>query len=885
MKKRIKIAVGIIGVIFINLFVLCLTGIKAEAAKEKARHIHIVFDNSTSMVKDKNQDMANATYALQVLLAMLGENDTAVIYRVSDYQNALGGAEISNSKCSDTELIDNTVSPKDVVEKKLNVAGARNTFFTTVMTAIEELKYDADDEEKWLVVLSDGKYEDWDPENYVEIVEDDIVDSVMATFMDEKYQDINIIHYSFQENIFYKKQQKILRGEVRELKSKITGKVQISDVHKDNLEKNVTFYPQESSGIDRGVEMLEIMIEIGNQIFNRQMLKYVRDEEGCSFEIEFPVKEIMIFYQYKNNGEGKNVDISDIEVDFPYADRKSVNVNTINELKINGYEADAIYSGSIITYNELGNKGILEEGTYNIQFEDSKINTLKIYYEPAIDVGVVLENQKNGQIYEVLRGMDNIKIPSGNYAIVPKLFHPVTGEKIKEQLSICEGTDYVTHIVNTENAINETVDSGNWEGKLNEGSYQISVIANIFTGLSIDTEVLIEVVESFENLEATIESPKMGINFEKENEMGNSLSLKILNDGKPLADEYKDNIEISLLDEENSYYKFNVKESSDGWILWPIKNQTNHGVDQRPNGWKMVRLQISLVENGEEIKSIETEKKVFYYGNLFVINFEASWGDKIDFWDYLLGRIGNYFPIYFLTIEPMISGEEVNWEEIDARNLNPEISGDEKSLFQIYISEDRTGWNVVPQMSLMELVTSHSLRTGMQEIIVDAQMTRYEQTNRGEKAIAIGMDVSLAEIIIYIIIVVVLIYLFINAMIKKMKRYGMNGVKGYVEILRTRKIILPIKISKRILFNLFMPGRNSFRVYLNEIKGGRNKKIVFVCKQGGICSVANMRECLAFSKIRINGLPLQEESLYDLEKGLRIVVEKDPDKIIVVSKK
>ena len=883
MAKRIKIAAGIMGIIIINLFVFCLMGVKAEAAEENAKHIHIVFDNSISMVQGKNQDMANATYALQVLLGMLGENDTAVIYRVSDYQKALKETEMSNSSCSNSISINSENSPKDVVESKLNIKRADNTFFTTVVNAIEELKYDTTDAEKWLVVLSDGKYEDWAINYYVKNVTDDIVDSVMETFMNEEYEDINIIHYSFQENLFYRKQQEILRGEVKELKSNITENVKISEVQKEHLKKNVTYYPQESSGGDRGVEMLEIMIEIGNQIFNRQMLEAVRQEDGCSFKINFPVKEIMVFYQYQNNGE--SVDTSDIEVDFLYGDYKSVGVETIKELEVEGYTADTIYSGRIITYNELGKTGILDEGTYNIQINDAKINTLKIYYEPEVNVGVVLENQGNGQVYEVLEGTDNIKVPSGNYIIVPKLFHPVTGEEIDEQLSICKGAEYTTHIMSTENNINETMDSGNWKGRLDKGNYKILAVANIFPGLSDDIDVQIEVTESFENLKATLESPQGGINIEKENEEGNSLSLKIFNDGKLLADEYKDNIEIFLLDEEDSYYKFRIIESNDGWTLWPIKNTKNYGVDQRPNGWKMVRLQISLVENGEEIKNIEAEKKIFYYGNPFVINFETNWGDKLGFWDYWIGRIGNYLPIYFLSIEPVINGEKVNWEEIDERKLTPEIGGDEQSLFQIYISEDGTKWNVVPQISFIELLTSHSKRTGKQEVNVDAEMTRYEQTNWGEKVVEIGMDISLLEIVIYIIITVILVYWFINGMVKKIKRYGLHGIKGYVEISRTRKITLPLKISKRTWFNLFMPGRNSFKVYLNEIKGGRNKKIVFICKQGGICSVANLRECLAFSMIRINGLPLQEGSLYDLEKELRIVVEKDPDKVIVVSKK
>lgn len=881
MKKGLKTAAGIIGIIIINLFVFCLAGVKAEAAEENAKHIHIVFDNSKSMVLNDNQDMANATYALQVLLGMLGENDTAVIYRVSDYQNALMETGVSDSSCSNSILINSENSPKAVVESDLNGNVAKYTFFTTVMNAIEELKHDTIDAEKWLIVLTDGKYEDWDENYNVEDVTGDIVDSVMGTFMSEEYKDINIIHYSFQENLFYSKQQKILSKEVTTLNSNIKGNIEISQAHRDNLKQNVTYYPQESSGSDRGVEMLEIMIEIGNRIFNRQVLEHVRKEESYSFEINFPIKEIMIFYQYEKDSENN----SDIEVDFQYSNHKSVDVETIEGLKVEDYTAKTIYSGRIITYDELGETGILDEGTYNIEIKDTSINTLKIYYEPEVNVGVALENQGNGQVYEIFEGTDNIKVPSGDYVVVPKLFHPITKERIDEQLSICEGTDYTTHIVSTENGINEIVDSGNWKGRLDKGSYQISAVANIFPGLSNDMDVQIEVTESFENMKAVLEAPEGGINIEKENEAGNSLSLKIFNNGKPLADEYKDNIEITLLDVENSYYKFGIKESNGGWILWPSKNIRNHGVDQSPSGWKTVRLQVSLIEDGEELKSIEVDEKIHYYGNPFVINFETNWGDEIGFVEYWIGRIGYYVPIYFLTIEPVINGEKINWEEIEARRLIPEISGDEQSLFQIYISDDGTKWNVVPQISFVELLTSHLMRTGRQEVNVDAELTRYEQTNRGEKAVIIGMDVSLLEIIIYIVIAVILAYWFINGMVKKVKRYGLNGLKGYVEISRTRKIILPLKISKRILFNLFVPGSNSFKVYLNEIKGGRNKKIVFICKPGGICSVANMGECLSFSKMRINGLPLQEGSLYDLEKELRIVVERDPDKVIVVSKK
>ena len=54
-------------------------GLSVEAVQQTPKHIHIVLDNSVSMVGDGNTDLANAAYALQVLLAMLDKEDTVSI--------------------------------------------------------------------------------------------------------------------------------------------------------------------------------------------------------------------------------------------------------------------------------------------------------------------------------------------------------------------------------------------------------------------------------------------------------------------------------------------------------------------------------------------------------------------------------------------------------------------------------------------------------------------------------------------------------------------------------------------------------------------------------------------------------------------------------------
>lgn len=861
----------IISVTSMCLLLFMLFNIKAEAMGEE-RHIHIVFDNSASMVGSTNTDMANATYALQILLGMLDEEDTAVIYPVSKYQTPWTGQQEIDSKCKSSQIINNLDSVQEMIKKSIGERLALNTYFTTVMYAIEELRNENSSAEKWLVVLSDGEYEDWDEDHEVQNVTQDIIDHVLTTFMDEKYKDINIIHYSFKENRYYLSQKEIQKDFI-------------------GMNNNITFYPKEES--DDGIEMLDIMIQIGNQIFERKELMRSENVGKYEFTTDVPIKRLIVLSQNRTNlsVNDKINEIGGMKFKTNVGEPENeLDVNTLTDMnfyyiedgekKIPQYNTDLYYNGKVVIYNNFENNGLLPPGEYYIQTSGEEVDALHIYYEPEIEIGFIFKNIKTGEEQIIWDKEKEIFLTSGEYEISIELFDSINETNISEDSDIKEDVKYWFKISNEEGRVLVDEETEVWRGSLESGSYVFKADADVFPGLSPSIELQLEVSESFENVKAKLEFPEKGINIEENVNEENVLRLKIYNGEELLSEKYRDDIIITQQNSEDSFYVYRIEKKEGEWLLWPEKNTKNNVKDQEPSGRKELKLQIKYQKDNNEIILDTLNSNIFYYGNTFEIGFQTSWGEKIDFREYISGRFFNG-----LFIQPVINNEEINWKEIKSRELSPRISGDENSTFQVKLSEDETKWIVTPQVKINELLSLEARGKSSEKVNVNAIITRYEQREENGDEVNIDMQVSKVSVVFCILCFVFSIYCVFNILIKWIRGVGVGKIDGYIEFSGIRKRCLAIKIRKGILYNLIMPGKSIFKVYLNEITGGRGKKIIFCCRAGGVCTVKNIRECNAFSKMRINGIPMEENNIYDLEKELRIVVERDQRKVIVVYKK
>lgn len=857
-KRKGNKTLRILIMIFICILVSACGSLPAEAAQETSKHIHIVLDNSVSMVLDGNQDLANATYALQVLLAMLNKEDTASIYPVSQYEVKWRDEKIDFGSCKQNPKcvhVPGSLSEERIREKVVDSVGDKYgelTFFSTVMNALGELKNEETMGEKWLVVLTDGEYEDWGWGNDGKEIEPSDVNKRLSN---EIYNDINIVHYSFSKSIY----NDTLRTKNEE--------------HNIN---NITYYPDVTqAGEDN--EMLDVMIHVGNQIFAREALETVQTGNTYSFSLEAPAKSLIVFAQREATNDASS-DSIEIKPNFTVGDDRETKVETISDLKIHGtdkreYKVGTKAQGNLVVYDNFRNKGLLEAGDYSVMVEGGA-QFLEVYYEPEIGIRLVLEQQaEDGNVYTAPGEEDTVQFFDGEYRISVELYDPISGDALEQNGKLASGTDYELSIVRTDGAEGKiTAAEKSWTGELEKGTYSIAATADIFTGLSKTVETRVEVLDSLKGISAELVAPEGGINMEQLGEEENTLMIKMYNHGELLQEDYMECAELKELDMEASYYSFREERIEGGWRLWPELNTRNRGTDDNPVGWKNAKFEIGLKVGELERAPIELEEQIYYHGSPFTVNFQTNWGEEIGLWDY-------FRPLY---IEPLVNGENVNWNVVEVLDSSPSEIKDEQHDFIISAADNQRRWRVIPRASFWNLLTDKEQRESTQMVDIYMSMARYEQEGQGDKSIIIQMDISLEGLVCIIIVVSVLIYILVVQILNFLRRVHYRGLRVTVEFQKEPLISFSGKITKFSLYNFFVPGKARIKVYLNEIVGAEGKKIVFGCRAGGVCAIKNFRECQSVSRMRINDLPVSENSMYDTDKEIRIVFERDPDKTIIV---
>ena len=87
-------------------------GLMFEALAENvvpSRTIHLVYDDSGSMIKDEDgvyvDTWCQAKYAMEVVAAMLGDKDTLRIYYMSDYDQGRTGEPMTIKGTSDPGMV------------------------------------------------------------------------------------------------------------------------------------------------------------------------------------------------------------------------------------------------------------------------------------------------------------------------------------------------------------------------------------------------------------------------------------------------------------------------------------------------------------------------------------------------------------------------------------------------------------------------------------------------------------------------------------------------------------------------------------------------------------------------------------------------------------
>lgn len=383
MKLSRKLRILLSTIFIVALFVACSF---CAAAQSPSREIAIVYDDSGSMVKEDDIYQANwcrAKYALEVFSAMLQEVDEMTVYPMSNYRDSVAGRAAplhlsgSDSPQSRTQAVHNM---------KLANSG---TYFNAARAAIEALDDAEESRERWLIILTDGNFNNISTEE----VESELREAA-------KDDDIKVIYFVMS-----------------------TVGNAVSSIHNDPS-NGVYSYTVNSSA-----EILSGVIEVANQVFNQRQLgqKHILAAgDSVTISLDVPVQELVVFAQ------GKGIRIGKLTGDSSsWTARTQTDVKYSDDLPQGNYDSsrivvDTSLEGSLATFKQ---DEILSSGTYKLQVSDT--SNVEVYYVPAVAAALELTDE-NGNQYTV--GLQKTELPSGSYQISAYLIDPLTGMPLNSDL-------------------------------------------------------------------------------------------------------------------------------------------------------------------------------------------------------------------------------------------------------------------------------------------------------------------------------------------------------------------------------------------------------------------------------------------------------------------
>ena len=407
MRKLLKtLAVLLIG---FALLLFSLPVFALELSSAPTRIINVVYDDSGSMIITngvKIDTWCLAKYAMEVFSAMLGEKDVMHVYYMSDfdYTNDAGPKLTlrgSDNQRSNVEKLHNTISNYGMY-----------TSFNTVRKAYSDLK-DASADEKWLVVLTDGKF--------------DGVNDINAFFA-AKSADVKVMFLGMGPD---------------------------ADAIASSPDTGVFFEKAETNS-----QILRKITNICTRVFNSDRLDVNASAKSVEFDV--PMRELVVFAQ------GENVSVEGIRSESGkqyLSSTEPVTVRYSEKAAANWYDSPLVatnLNGCIATF-----KDDFPAGRYTLEVSDA--DTVEVYYRPNVEIVVYLMNEAGVEV----TARDNLL--AGSYTINFGFVKAGTHEIIKES-ALLGTVRYSAEVTNNGKTHDQVYTSGD-QIRIEDGPLDISASA------------------------------------------------------------------------------------------------------------------------------------------------------------------------------------------------------------------------------------------------------------------------------------------------------------------------------------------------------------------------------------------------------------------------
>ena len=499
MLKRICVSL-------VFLFLMGWMGFAYADTYIPSRTINLVYDDSGSMIRIGDtwvDTWCQAKYAMEVVAAMLDERDTLNIYYMSDYvSGTTAKPRLSLHGSKDARIVSGNVQ-----QIHTTVTKASDTPFNAVRKAYNDLKQSTTDE-NWLVVLTDGEFED----------------GAMTSAEVEKYYD----------DVVADGKTKVMMLAMGPNAAMIRGDEQ-RGIYFEHAPSTAAILPR--------------LTKICNRIFQRNAL----DVSGNEVSFGVPMGQLIVFAQGKDvaiehaiSSDGQKIEPSS-NVHAMYSTQSSTTnpAGTIVNDSLNGYVA---------TFDANFNPG---KYTLNVTNAES----IEVYYKPNVEIKSYLYTL-DGQ--EVTSAND---IVNGSYKIEFGFVNAANGEKVTDT-SLLGKVDYQANIVN-QAADGTTQEMSVVSGdniQIREGKIDIDVTAKFLDYNTVHTQASYEVFFRNELVFNVESKPDYGLTSDglTNQSMPMVLSVKMKN-GDQLLDlrpEQWDVMEVPEIQTGEGVGKFEIRKST-----------------------------------------------------------------------------------------------------------------------------------------------------------------------------------------------------------------------------------------------------------------------------------------------------------------------------------
>lgn len=440
----------------ILLFVL-LFPIQTFAVNQlpKGKIINVVYDDSRSMYLNNETRWCQAKYAMEVFCSMMGENDTMNIF-------SMNRSEVLTVKGDD---------PDRVAKVHAMTSTYAGTPFSTVTQAGSALCSEDSAYERWLVVLTDGSFDNTTQE------------TVQYTLDEYNREGIKTVYLA-------------IGNDAVELHSN----------------------PSAGAYAEKAVNTSDILVKvtsIANQIFEHQVLdgRFITSSDEKTFlNIDIPTDQIVIFAQGEDASVGTlTLNGQTISPTSSHSVKHSGDVMPLNNEAI---DVDTSLNGVVVTF-DAGDTPF-ESGQFAVSI--SNATAVEYYYRPGVTANCEL----------ILNGNEvqtSDKLYAGDYEVVLNFIDPFTGSVIDSDLLSSAEFTLTVRNNNSEQIVSDRTGSIT----LVEGSVSIDAVAELPGNVFLTSERNYTVLSKPINLKLELNPNNVTYTPDKLGTNGKPIVLKVTN--------------------------------------------------------------------------------------------------------------------------------------------------------------------------------------------------------------------------------------------------------------------------------------------------------------------------------------------------------------------